>query len=704
MRMLKLIVAGFAVAAIAGAAVLFIFPVASTPMPLEASEPPSELGRWDRFVDRTADAVFPKIGAIDRRLGELDGLISTLPEVNASNSAGGSGGYHMDLLAGAENGTLRLSWDTPQTIDTVSVVPARLPVQRKVFVNYGFPQAWAFYVTHDGERRCVARVADTELDRRRGDPILVAFPPVLASELDIEGIGLQSNPVSSGHAFALAEVFVFSGADNVAQLAEVDAPWSIEGNPEWGRRFVIDEQTPIGLAELPVFHSEIGFKSFATRSPDKPKWIQIDLSEPTTIDAVRLYPAEIALAIARPGSGFPVRFSLEVKADGDGGSAWRTVHDQTGYDFPNPGTNPVTLRIGSQEVAAVRLLVTKQEKVEHPDAVAHILLSEIELLHRGEAVAAEAAVSSSDETGRYPGTQLRRSPEDPPIIERFWSEAALTDGFTSRGRILPARDWLESLVLRFELRKERENITRRRGDLTRRTGRVVLGSVVGLTFMIVVALVAWAIRARFAHRRGIRTVRTQIASDLHDDVGSNLGAIALVADRLGRGASSRGGEERESESDTIRRLALESTAALKQIVWLTAPEIGSEVPLDHRVRETADAILHQIPYTFEIRSPVSELQLPPPQRRALLLFLKEALHNIASHASATQVGITLERESNSGQWRLCIADDGAGIPAEKLSHDATMRTIKHRARQLGAEFAVDSTPGDGTRLTLGFRV
>ena len=96
--------------------------------------------------------------------------------------------------------------------------------------------------------------------------------------------------------------------------------------------------------------------------------------------------------------------------------------------------------------------------------------------------------------------------------------------------------------------------------------------------------------------------------------------------------------------------------------------------------------------------------MPPPQRRALLLFLKEALHNIASHASATQVGITLERESNSGQWRLCIADDGAGIPAEKLSHDATMRTIKHRARQLGAEFAVDSTPGDGTRLTLGFRV
>ncbi|MFT4546820.1 MAG: signal transduction histidine kinase, partial [Verrucomicrobiales bacterium] len=590
-----------------------------------------------------------------------------------------------------------------------SVVPARLVVQRKVFVNYGFPEAWAFYVTSsDGERQLVARIADTELDRRQGDPVMVSFPPVLASELEIEGVGLQDNLVSSGLVFALSEVFAFSGPDNVAPIAEVAAPWSIEGNAGWGRRFVVDEQTPIGLPEIPVFHSEIGYKSFAARSSEKPKWIQLDLTAPATVDAVRLYPAEIALAIARPGSGFPVRFRLEIKAPGDGEPSWETVYDQGGHDLPNPGTNPVTLRFAPQEAAAFRLHITKQEKAEHPDAAAHILLSEIELLHRGEPVAAGSVVSSSDDTGRYPGTQLRRSPDDPPIIERFWSEAALSDRFTSRGRILPTRDWLESLALRFELRKEHDDLVRRRGQLTRQTGRFLLAGLVGLTFAVLVGFGFWAVRARFVHRRGVRRVRTQIASDLHDDIGSNLGAIALMADRLGRGAPPGGGSEAEGEgegaSSTIRRLARESAASLKQIVWLTAPQIGSEAPLDHRVRETADAILRQVPYSLEIRSPVTELQLPPQHRRALVLYLKEALHNIVSHASAKQVEITIERAADTGRWLVFIGDDGTGIPADQLASDATLRTLKYRAKQLGAELSIDSSPGDGTRLTLEFRV
>ncbi|MFT5855180.1 MAG: hypothetical protein ACI8XO_002428, partial [Verrucomicrobiales bacterium] len=271
MRFLKLLVIGLVVAGIAGVGFLLVFPDASPAPPTKAV---SEGGRWDRFVERTAAAVFPEIRSIDARLGELNALFPTLPEVNVANTAGGSGGYHMDFLAGPENGTLSLRWATPQTLDAISVVPARLVVQRKVFVNYGFPEAWAFYVTSsDGERQLVARIADTELDRRQGDPVMVSFPPVLASELEIEGVGLQDNLVSSGLVFALSEVFAFSGPDNVAPIAEVAAPWSIEGNAGWGRRFVVDEQTPIGLPEIPVFHSEIGYKSFAARSSEKPKWI-----------------------------------------------------------------------------------------------------------------------------------------------------------------------------------------------------------------------------------------------------------------------------------------------------------------------------------------------------------------------------------------------------------------------------------------------
>jgi signal transduction histidine kinase len=62
--------------------------------------------------------------------------------------------------------------------------------------------------------------------------------------------------------------------------------------------------------------------------------------------------------------------------------------------------------------------------------------------------------------------------------------------------------------------------------------------------------------------------------------------------------------------------------------------------------------------------------------------------------------VEIRAEKSEDAFRLVIADDGVGIAPEKLERPATLRALRQRAEALKAQLGVDSTPDQGTRLTL----
>jgi two-component system sensor histidine kinase DegS len=83
----------------------------------------------------------------------------------------------------------------------------------------------------------------------------------------------------------------------------------------------------------------------------------------------------------------------------------------------------------------------------------------------------------------------------------------------------------------------------------------------------------------------------------------------------------------------------------------------------------------------------------------LFRITQEALTNVARHARARQVTVTLEELAH--EVRLTIADDGTGFDFSEKSERRSawgLISMRERAEAMGGRFQVKSAPGKGTRI------
>src|SRR5438067_928207 len=80
---------------------------------------------------------------------------------------------------------------------------------------------------------------------------------------------------------------------------------------------------------------------------------------------------------------------------------------------------------------------------------------------------------------------------------------------------------------------------------------------------------------------------------------------------------------------------------------------------------------------------------------------EEAVRNVAAHAQATRLSVSLARDN--GRARLVVADDGLGFTADRLEQRREeghlgLTLLTGLVAEAGGRLVVDSTPGQGTRL------
>jgi signal transduction histidine kinase len=105
--------------------------------------------------------------------------------------------------------------------------------------------------------------------------------------------------------------------------------------------------------------------------------------------------------------------------------------------------------------------------------------------------------------------------------------------------------------------------------------------------------------------RHIRDLRRRISSDLHDEVGSNLATISLLADITPAAGAN-------APLEDIGRLARESSFSLREIIDLTLAPKHALKPLPDRLRDIAGLMLKD--HTWKL-SGESSPDLDPEQRR-----------------------------------------------------------------------------------------
>lgn len=202
-------------------------------------------------------------------------------------------------------------------------------------------------------------------------------------------------------------------------------------------------------------------------------------------------------------------------------------------------------------------------------------------------------------------------------------------------------------------------------------------------------------RYRLKSALAIERVRTRVATDLHDDIGSDLSEIAILTEL----ARKDGQPESRRILAEIGERARGLVDSMSDIVWSTDPHKDDLASLVQRIRRFAANTLESrgIGWSLESEESLEALPLDPERRRQVLMIVKEALTNVARHADCAHASVRLFR--SDGVVTIEIEDDGKGF---ELSAGAGhgLENMRSRAASQGGTLEVDSRPsGGGTRVT-----
>ncbi|MGE5351361.1 MAG: 7TM diverse intracellular signaling domain-containing protein [Acidobacteriota bacterium] len=196
-------------------------------------------------------------------------------------------------------------------------------------------------------------------------------------------------------------------------------------------------------------------------------------------------------------------------------------------------------------------------------------------------------------------------------------------------------------------------------------------------------------------RKEVEKVRGEIASDLHDEIGSNLGSIGLMLQRTIK-CSDIPPENRQQLKEAAETV-YKTAESLRDIVWFIAPEHDIVEHTINHLNSVTGKLLQGIDYEFTVDSLIYQ-KMNLRIHRYLYLMYKEILHNIVKHSGATEVNINFRMED--GSLVVSIKDNGKGIEIDSFENGMGLKNLQKRAVIIGADLQIIGRPKSGTEVTI----
>ena len=199
-------------------------------------------------------------------------------------------------------------------------------------------------------------------------------------------------------------------------------------------------------------------------------------------------------------------------------------------------------------------------------------------------------------------------------------------------------------------------------------------------------------------RRALRAQeaeRLRIARGLHDEVGQVLTGVLLQLDSLARAGSHHSADVEETKQAV--RQAIEE---VRRIAQELRPEMLEHFGLVSALTELSRTFAAQSGIRIDRRFPDELPALSEETEIAVYRVAQESLTNVARHADASRVELTLEPGVDSVVFR--VVDDGRGLPdavSQRNGHNG-LRGMRERALLVGGALAVKGAPGGGVEVRL----
>jgi len=559
---------------------------------------------------------------------------------------------------------VQVNWGAPARIDEVVLVPLLWQLESAAYGAGGFPLEFRVVAGggDSGEETELASFREGDGHLPRSAPLAIPCDTT-ACWVRIEVSRLSKRIQDDIYNLQLAEVLVFSGGKNVALNAEVTTSSHCREPGRRSRMALTDGYMPYGM------HTAGGESSapfIAWRESEEPLSLDIDLGESLPIHQINLLAIDSRRTAPR-----------DIAAD-YGIPEHLVIEGANREDFSDAVVLVDRLKKGSIDSGAMLMLPFPETRcrylrlvsLRNHESTAIFGFAEIEVLSDGRNVALGKPI-------RVAGAELSRR-----------SESA-TDGLNLLGRVLPLQPWVGELARRHDLERELPRVTREIQShyARQKTQLVILGWLVGLA--LGGGLFA-ALLLQIGKMRQIAALRERFAADLHDELGTNLHSINMLAGIASEDRHSP--EELDKLLKEIKDLVESTAVAARYCIEKQTTHLGQKLPED--MKNISSRTLADIEWSLEVVGEKHLQGLRGTFLHDLFLFYKECLVNISRHSMASRVRATLRTDAKSIE--LLVEDNGRGLDG------SSPKSLKRRARLLGGKitFPKGDTGGAAIRLQL----
>jgi signal transduction histidine kinase len=197
------------------------------------------------------------------------------------------------------------------------------------------------------------------------------------------------------------------------------------------------------------------------------------------------------------------------------------------------------------------------------------------------------------------------------------------------------------------------------------------------------------------HVTRIEEERRHIARELHDEAGQVLIGIKLALQLLATEIPQERPEIRQ-ELNGLREEVNRATAQLKDLARNLRPATLDKLGLEAALRQLASDFHRKTGLPVDLELDSVSPRLSQGTEIALYRIAQEALTNVARHAQAHEVRLSLQQTDTTVE--LCISDDGRGFDQTGSGRGLGLLGMNERAAMLAGELTVLSAPGEGTSL------
>lgn len=219
-------------------------------------------------------------------------------------------------------------------------------------------------------------------------------------------------------------------------------------------------------------------------------------------------------------------------------------------------------------------------------------------------------------------------------------------------------------------------------------------------YSILFLMVATGIYLPFVYRKAQRDrlikIRNQISRDLHDELGSNVSSIHIMAGML---------LKRQKYDDNqallnISKYSVQISDTINDIIWNINPKFDSVDELIKKMVRYASESLDAAGINYKVQVPhaLANVEVENDLKYHLYLLFKEAVNNAAKYSAASLVSITVNYTDRV--FSFSVRDNGVGFNTGETEKGNGLYNMRSRAKEIKALFTVTSAPDAGTEINL----